>query len=207
MVVDTAGRAIRGAEVVVDRGVAVASNAGGQFRLDSLRPGRHRLSVRAIGYAPLTRLLALVAGTTDARITLSSSPYRLPELAVKARSRRLEDVGFYKRRAEHRLGRFIEGDSLVRLDSLDLMLALSGLRGVHMKNLAVRDSAVASNACRKGFQLWVNGWEIDTLDRSFYFRTINPNEVEGVEIYEEGTPPLVFTGTLGQSCLIAVWER
>jgi hypothetical protein len=207
VVVDTAGRVVRHASILLDERPPLETDTLGRFRFDSLMPGQHRLTARAIGYAPLTRVLSLAAGTADARITLSSSPYHLPELSVRARNAHLEEMGFYQRRAEERRGRFIEGDSLMRLDSTQLSLALSRLSGFHLKDVAYLDSAVTSMPCRKGFRLYVNGWEIDSLDRAFYFRTISPAELEAAEIYENGTPPAVFTGRLPRDCLIALWEK
>src|SRR4051794_2406567 len=163
VVVDTAGRAVRHASVLLDDRPPLETDTLGRFRFDSLTPGRHRLTARAIGYAPLVRTLNLTAGTADARITLSSTPYRLPELEVRARDRHLEKMGFYQRRAEESRGRFIEGDSLLRLDSTQLVLGLSRIRGIHMKDVSQVDSAVASVSCRKGFRLYVNGWEIDSV--------------------------------------------
>ena len=206
MVVDSSGRAVRNAGVVLDGHSSVETNAGGQFRFDSLAPGTHRIAVRAIGYTPFMATVRLAAGTADARITLSSSPYRLPELSVRARRPHLDEVGFYRRRAEER-GIFLDGDSLMRLDSLNVVFGLSRLRGFHEKAVGAADPDVVSMVCRNGFRLWLNGWEIDGADRAFYLRTLTPAEVEGVEIYESGTPPLVFMGHLPQECQLAIWER
>ena len=208
VVVDSAGRAVSGATVVLDGRASVETNTGGRFRFDSLAPGCHTVRVRSIGFTPFSATIRLPAGTADARVTLSTSTYRLPEIVVRTRSSRLEETGFYQRQAEFRRGRFLEGDSLIRLDSLNLPLALSRIGGLHLKSVAAVDSGVASPACRRGFRLWVNGWEVsDSTDNAFYLRTINPDEVAGVEIYEEGTPPLVFTRHEPKQCVLAIWER
>ena len=117
VVVDSAGRAVSGATVDVDGRAQVETSTGGRFRFDSLAPGTHTVRVRSIGFTPFSATIRLAAGTADARVTLSASTYRLPEIVVRTRSSRLEETGFYQRRAEFRRGRFLEGDSLVRLDS------------------------------------------------------------------------------------------
>jgi hypothetical protein len=206
VVIERSGKPVRDATVVLDDS-SRTTNQQGRFHFDSVAIGMHRLTVRAIGYRPFTASLRLKAGTAEATVTLSSDPYRLPELAVRVRSPKLERLGFYARREEERRGRFIEGDSLQRLDSLNLVLALSRLHSFRVKDAASLDPDIASQACRKGFKLWVNGWEIDSLDKPFYLRTINPDEVEGVEIYEEGTVPLVFTDSALSTCVLAIWER
>ncbi len=182
VVVDSAGRAVTGATVVVDGRARVETGTGGRFRFDSLALGTHTVRVQAIGFTPFSATVSLAAGTADARIMLSASTYQLPEIVVRRRSSRLEETGFYQRQTEFRRGHFLEGDSLLRLDSLNLPLALSRIRGLNLKSVATLDSGVASPACRRGFRLWVNGWESDTLDYAFYLRTINPDEVAGVEI-------------------------
>ena len=208
LVVDSAGRAVSGATVYVDGRVPVETGIGGRFRFDSLAPGTHTVRVRSIGFAPFSATIRLAAGTADARVTLSTSTYRLPEIVVRTRSSRLEETGFYQRQTEFLRGRFLEGDSLIRLDSLSLPLALSRITGLRLKSVAALDSGVASTACRGGFRLWLNGWDIsDGTDNAFYLRTIKPDEVAGVEIYEDGTPPLVFTRHVPKPCVVAIWER
>ena len=208
VVVDSAGRAVSGAIVIVDGRAQVETSIGGRFRFDSLAPGTHTVRVQSIGFMPFSANIKLAAGIADARVMLSTTTYQLPELVVRTRSSRLEETGFYQRQAEIRRGRFLEGDSLIRLDSLNLPLALSRIRGLHLKSVAALDSGVASPACRRGFRLWVNGWEVsDSADNAFYLSTINPDEVAGVEIYEAGTPPLVFTRHEPKPCVLAIWER
>ena len=207
VVIQNSGKPVGNATVVLDDGQARETNERGRFQYDSIGPGKHRISVRAISFSPLIATLILKPGTSEATITLSSDPYRLPELAVKLQRPHLAEVGFYRRQSEERRGRFIEGDSLERLDSLNLLLALSRLHQFKMTDAASSQPDVASMSCRKGFRLWVNGWEVDTLDKAFYLRTINPNEVDGIEIYEEGTPPQAFSGRLPRDCVLAIWER
>jgi hypothetical protein len=168
------------------------TNASGRFQFDSLSPGTHRLEVRSIGYSPLAATVKLGPGTADVVVTLHPGVRVLPELSVKARRPRLEEVGFYQRRSEEN-GRFLEADSIFRLDSLDLRLAFSRLPGLRERFPATADPDLASHACRNGFELWVNGWPIDSADEAFYLRTVHPSDLDGVEIYEDGTQPLVFT--------------
>jgi hypothetical protein len=206
VVIDQAGAPLKDAIVVLDSVRYRQTDARGRFRFDSLAPGTHRLQVRSIGYSPVAAVLRLAAGTADAVIRLKSGAHLLPEVVVKARDPRLDEVGYYRRRAEER-GRFVEADSLLRLDSVDLVLALSRLPSFHMKDVGVRDSGVASQACRGGFSLWINGWKIDSNDITYFLRTTHPRDLAGAEIYEDGTEPLIFISKLPVGCVVAIWEK
>jgi hypothetical protein len=205
-VVDEVRAPVKGAVAVLDGRTYRQTDARGRFQFDSVSPGTHRLEVRAIGYGPVTATLALRQGTADAVITLKTGAQVLPELLVRARLPHLEEVGFYKRRAEED-GRFLEADTLFRLDSLNLLLGFSRLPGFRLKTPGAQDPDVASHACRGGFQLWVNGWEIDSSDKAFYLRTLHPSDLDGVEIYEDATAPLIFTKHEAAHCVLAIWEK
>jgi hypothetical protein len=205
-VIDEAGVPLRDAIAVLDGTRYRQTDAGGRFQFDSLSAGTHRLDVRSIGYSPLTATLKLAPGTADVVVTLQAGVRLLPEISVRARRPHLEEVGFYRRRAEEN-GRFVEADSIFRLDSLDLRRGLSRLPGFRERFPAASDPDVASHACRDGFQLWVNGWEIDSADKAFYLRTLHPGDLDGVEIYEDATAPQVFTRHLPRACVLAIWER
>jgi carboxypeptidase family protein len=205
-VLDETGAPVRDAIAVLDSARYRQTDARGRFRFDSLALGTYRLEVRSIGYSPVVAMLRLAAGTTDAVIRLRSGAHLLPEVLVKARDLRLDEVGYYRRRGEEH-GRFVETDSLLRLDSLDLVLALSRLPGFRLKAVGAQDPDVASHSCRRGFRLWVNGWEIDSSDKAYFLRTTHPRDLAGAEIYEEGMAPLVFTGKLPGDCVLAIWEH
>jgi len=173
----------------------------------TVAPGTHRLEVRSIGYSPVAAVLRLAAGTADAVIRLKPGVHVLPEILVKARDPRLDEVGYYRRRADER-GRFIEADSLLRLDSLNLVFALSRLPGFRLKAVGAQDPDVASNPCPGGFRLWINGWEIDSSDKAYFLRTTHPSDLAGAEIYEEGIAPLIFNPRPPPwDCVLAIWEH
>jgi hypothetical protein len=76
---------LRGAVLSVDSLAARAeTNQDGYFVL-TLSPGRHRLLVRAVGYAPLDTLITLGASRTQ-DFHLASRPIELEEIAVQGRT-------------------------------------------------------------------------------------------------------------------------
>lgn len=84
------------AEILVpDRAERVESNRRGRFVLSALPVGEHELSVRHIGYSPLTHAVVVRQGlTTEAEIALSADPVELaPLVATVERPRRLEIKG------------------------------------------------------------------------------------------------------------------
>lgn len=81
---------LRSAVLTVDRlGTRTETNQDGFFVL-SLPPGRHRLLVRAVGYAPLDTVIA-VAGSRLQDFELEVRPVELEEVTVEAR-RNLPDI-------------------------------------------------------------------------------------------------------------------
>ncbi len=94
-------RPVAAAEVsVADREEAVETNRRGHFILSGLPVGAYALSVRHLGYAPLTHPVRVTQGlTTDVEIDLTPDPIELePLVATTARPRRLELKGFYERK-------------------------------------------------------------------------------------------------------------
>src|SRR5579864_6996980 len=64
-VTDTAKSVLPGARVELQpKGVAVASNAQGQFSISDLAPGRYTLTVSYVGFKPFSSEITVVAGQT-----------------------------------------------------------------------------------------------------------------------------------------------
>ena len=85
---------------VTGRREVVQSNRRGQFVLSALPVGEYEISIRHIGYAPLTHTVTVTRGhTTEVDVRLSPDPVELePLVATVARIRRLETQGFYERK-------------------------------------------------------------------------------------------------------------
>jgi hypothetical protein len=62
---------------------SIITNERGEFTVDGLQPGTHRLTVRRVGYDPVSRDLAVGAGqTTTADVVLRPSQVSLSEVVV-----------------------------------------------------------------------------------------------------------------------------
>lgn len=85
---------------VTGRQEGVQSNRRGHFVLGALPMGEYELSVRHIGYEPLTHSVTVTRDhTTEVDVHLSPDPVALaPLVATVTRLRRLETQGFYERK-------------------------------------------------------------------------------------------------------------
>ncbi|MGQ0702309.1 MAG: carboxypeptidase-like regulatory domain-containing protein [Gemmatimonadales bacterium] len=81
---DTAGRPIAGAEVAIAN-KRVTTNSQGVFRVDSLRPGSYVLTIRLVGYVPVSSRIQLSAEPFHAEYILLPAAHVLPEVVVEAR--------------------------------------------------------------------------------------------------------------------------
>jgi len=87
---DSAARPIAMAEVIVDDSLRARSDSAGRFALTNLPAGEVELTVRRVGYAPLSIPLRLDAGRTRTlAIELSAFPYQLRPVIVSAGRRGL----------------------------------------------------------------------------------------------------------------------
>lgn len=83
VVVDSTGRPLAQADVILGENSRTRTDSLGQFRFGSSVVGRHRLRVRLIGYRPYESTVRVTAGRlTDVRITLRRSPQLLAEVRV-----------------------------------------------------------------------------------------------------------------------------
>jgi hypothetical protein len=73
VVVDSSGKPLANADVLItDLTMSASTGANGGFRIDSVAPGNHAVTVRRLGYGPMDVKLDFVAGTpTDARVVLT----------------------------------------------------------------------------------------------------------------------------------------
>jgi hypothetical protein len=206
--VDSTGLPVWRAVVVLDSLRQTETDARGHFQFEAVPRGSHLLEVRAIGFQPVTVIEQVVSGTAVTALVLAPAPVLLPELAVRAPRPGLARHGFYARAAEGH-GRFLEGDSVVRMDPKNLVLALSRQRGFRVRfgGWSGVELGLASVTCPEGFVLWVDGWPLIAEQQELFFKTVDPHDVDGVEIYDNATAPLLFTSCLPRSCVMVLWRR
>lgn len=199
-------RPVAAAEVSVpDRAAVVTSNRMGRFVLTGLPVGAHELSVRHIGYAPLTHAVSVRPGiTTDVEIGLSTDPVELaPLVATVERPRRLEIKGFYERKHWGELlglGTFITEEDIERWRPLrvsDLVSMLVPSVGPELRNR--RGFSGLNRTCRMA--VYLDGTAVGGNLDSF----VKPLEVGGIEVYKGlASTPAEFAGRCGA---VVVWTK
>jgi hypothetical protein len=217
-VIDAAGRAIAGAQVwLAGTPQRTISNATGVYSLDTLPLGTQSLEVRAIGYAPRTvvvTLLAGVAATTDVTMERAVVLPTVVTLGAKS-SKNLATFEAHKRSSTG--GFFIKPTRLEGYASLQTLHSLvSGLPGVSVSH--PRDEWIASMQRRNTYmgaptvpctpQMFLNGAKA-LLTFGELDEMIDPDDLLGVEVYTRETQiPGIYSLPINQPCgLISIWTR
>lgn len=93
------------AEVVLDGERVAVTDSAGRFAVDGVKPGRHRVRVRYVGFASRDALVRVTPGDTlETSFLMETDPVPLPELAVRVESG--PTAGFDERRRRGR-GHFV----------------------------------------------------------------------------------------------------
>ncbi len=124
---------------VANRAEVVESNRRGRFVLAGLPVGDYELSIRHLGYAPLTHSVTVTRGlTTEVEVDLSPDPVALePLVATATRPRRLEIKGFYERKYWGELiagGAFFTAEDIERRSPLRITHMIADAPGVRLAN-------------------------------------------------------------------------
>ena len=213
---DTAGAPVPGVEVWLrgsDLYTHTADNGG--FRLLDITPGNSRLTVRRMGYEPITVNITLSAGVRDTVvISMSMVAASIEGVSVEeermTRSTRLLK-GFWDRRASG-FGHFMTRDEidakdahyftdLVRMTPGVTVITVSGRQSIRLRNTGGRGDCPP--------QYWLDGLRLDNAGPDEF----TPGTIEAVEIYNgiSTTPPQFAprTFTFGpKTCgTIVVWSR
>lgn len=206
-VIDLDGeRPLEGAVVrVATAGLEVMTDAAGRFTLNALAPGRHPLVVELAGYASRTDTLEIEAGTTlDVEIALSRAVVELPPIRVEARSRDLERLGFYDRRANEPGGYFVTADEIARRMPAYTSEILRRFPSVRIEYLGPgRRSVVFLRGVRCVPDVYLDGvkYPRGTADVD----QVSPGSIAGIEVYIGALTPLQYrTNSCGA---VLLWTK
>jgi hypothetical protein len=211
-VLETGGRPIRGARVMLHiGGAATESDASGAFRLTGLPAGSQAIDIRAIGFTPTRRSVDLTSGgANEVTLTLDRRATALPMVTVLGNAR-LERTGFFDRsRRGH--GKFLTEQQINRMAgamAMDVLWRAPGLipryfrsQGRSIRGVVMRRSGPGTcvpNLFIDGFN-YPGAW--DQL-QNFLHKT----EVVAVEVYTSTiSMPMQFDR--GSGCgSVVVWTR
>ena len=204
-------RPVAAAEVSVpDRAGVVSTNRRGRFVLSALPVGEHELSVRHIGYTPLTHTVAVRQGiTTEIEVGLSADPVELaPLVATVERSRRLEIKGFYERKYWGDLlglGTFLTEEDIERWRPLRVRHFVSMMVPSITQDLGNRRGSAGVSGRPCAMAVYLDGIKIRPYELDEF---VKPLEVGGIEVYKGlASLPAEFGGLSGGCGVVAVWTK
>ena len=202
------------------------SDRRGHFVLGELPVGEYELSIRHIGYEPLTHGVTVTPGhTTEVDVRLSPDPVELaPLVATVTRIRRLETQGFYERKHWGDLtglGTFFTVQDIERRNPLrvtDLIADAPRVRvGCQGRKCGVFSRRVSSGFGGAGCELnvYVDGvlvirfgdarWRGNPASVNDF---ILPIEIGGVEVFSGAASlPAEFSGFDSRCGAVVIWTK
>lgn len=238
IVVDSAGRPLEGVEVELVGGRRrQLTQADGGYRFPDLSAARYWLMARRIGYYPVQLSLTLRRGEArEIRVTMAAHPVELPEIVVRTQESnyRARMREFIWRSRSSFGGRFLTADDIARTSGDELAYLV--IRYLPFKNISAlyqpggwtevasggwpggllgRDDdrfSVSRFAGRARYRpdcppaVALNGGPISA---GWAVNDFDPDEVEALEIYREGTNlPVEYDFGDRASCgLVVVWLK
>jgi hypothetical protein len=203
----TAGaRGVAGATVMAGAGAESRTDSSGQFLLPKLVPGSRMLQVQAVGFAPVSRLVHLVAGE---QITLDIGLERVTTLgtvrtdADRDRNRAMFVAAFETRRLSG-LGRVRDSTDIERLSTTaSIFDAFGGVRvqrgagSLFTIKLPQAQSISGGNGTCEA-RLLLSGVAADWID----LVPLSPADLAWVEVYPRATalPAEFQISTKGRAC-------
>jgi len=206
------GAGIQGATVEV-RGLSASTNERGAFQLWTPDIDSATISIRRLGYLPVTAPISARRGQWDTVVVeLEVTSVRLSAVTVKTMATRrgngLRD--FESRRAVGN-GLFITRDEINARNTVRTSDVLRGKRGVNLIRLRTGGFGVrfaAYSHSRGGCipSIWIDGQLAPDLEVD----DVSANDIEAIEMYETlGSVPFEFSprGNSAPCGTIAIWTR
>ena len=213
---DTAGTPVPGVEVWLrgsDLYTHTADNGG--FRLVDITPGNSRLTVRRMGYEPITVDITLSPGVRDTVvISMSMLAASITGMSIEeermTRSTRLLK-GFWDRRASG-FGHFVTREEIDAKDAHNFTDLVRMTPGLNVITVGGRQTIRLRNTGGRGDcppQYWIDGIRMDNAGPDEFV----PGSIEAIEIYNgiSTTPPQFAPRVVSfgpRTCgTIVVWSR
>ena len=180
------------------------TNWMGEASFADVPAGRHRLTVRRIGYAPSDASIEVGRLTTGPVFMLERLPATLDTVAVRERATPTSPyfAGFDARRRMG-LGRFITDSMFEAERSNDLAVVLNTrLLGLQVRHDAAGRLTFGSNSCMR-----VDVYVDDLRDSTRDFLPVSPRELAGAEWYRSNAAPPQYRRPGGAECVLLLWRR
>lgn len=218
---------VNAAEVIlVGTGLETLTDESGDFRIDSVPPGRHEVEIRHLGYASRAIDILVRPATTvdlDARVEYRVVPVSELEVTVRRKRVRGKLAGFYKRRRKG-FGHFLEREDIEKVPGHDLHRVFREIPGVTTSRCPGQmpppgcylvGSGRSTGFSRRGClpTVVVDGAEFRVTTSSGEvigsgINAIPKTDVEAVEVYTGPAGVPARYRSLGSSCgMILLWTR
>jgi hypothetical protein len=215
---------LRDAEAVVDDSLLVRPNARRELRISELTEGKHVVTVRSLGFTPVTDTIALSGSNARVHtVWLERLPPLLAEVKVRGRMVRVPTkyVEVLQRAASGWGTLFTREDLKNAPDAKSL---LNQLPGVYAGDHTVAFSRCVPDPSGKEpakVQVYIDGVRVTMVPQyhnalargyggpdevSLILKTVNPSEIEFIEVYRGVAQiPVEF---LNDACaVIAIWTK
>lgn len=203
------GELVSGARVLMpSQGRRTITDEEGRFRLDSLRPGRHRVRVHYLGYETNPRVVELRARhSTRAELWLARTVLAVEDLRVEVTEPRADPMAGFKRRREAGFGVFLDRGDIERRDpahTSDLFRSLAGVR-VTPNRFGTARVTIGRFGGRCAPTVYVDG----TLTAGMPVDYVMPQSIIGIEVYRGASEvPPQFNKPTERGCgTILIWTR
>lgn len=203
------GELVSGAQVLVpSQGRRTITGEEGRFRLDSLRPGRHRVRVHYLGYETNPRVVELRARhSTRAELWLERTVLAVEDLRVEVTEPRADPMAGFKRRRDSGFGVFLDRGDIERRNpahTSDLFRSLAGVR-VTANRFGMARVTIGRFGGRCAPTVYVDG----TLTAGMPVDNVMPQSIIGIEVYRGASEvPPQFNRPTERGCgTILIWTR
>lgn len=207
---DASGQVVENARArIIDRR-PVKTNDSGVFVLDSVAYGTQTLEVRALGYAPESRVVNVTADAPPDTIRLMSLKAMLDTIRITTQRVYDADVSGFQQRRLGGTGRYVGREEIERRNPYEFTNLLYGFPGVRVTFTHGRVSLTmrgVQGLCTPA--IFLDGYEQLVDDASDLNFLVQPEEIQGVEVYNSApSAPVQFWGRGGTGCgSIVVWTR
>lgn len=189
------------------------SGPSGGFVLDAPGPGEYFVRAEKLSYTTITDGIFVFeseAGEMSIALFMLPAPTELQGIDVRIEQeqqrRRLRAAGFYERAAMG-FGRFIGPDEMERRPVFNFADLLRGIPGVQFNNETITFQNLTSlNGGRCSPNIFIDGARVF---QDFGITTlIQPEDVEGVEVYRgPAQTPLEWGGLNGSCGALLIWTK
>lgn len=223
VVIDSTGRSIQGASVLLDGSPARVTDNFGSFGLDVSADKQHVITVRALGFRPASFPIQLRSGATaSVEIPVSQAASVLPSLdrvIVNGRAPAARSdpgvAGFEHRRATLG-GGFFDAADIRKRGVPPLTMLLRGVPGVALHPVTGDDGVTryipvmrgVSTLSKCAVKVYLDGQPYDLGPHDDYDHIVSSHELAAVEVYPAGAwSPLQFSSATSNCGTIVLWTR